>query len=60
MSRTKRILGVMGKWALICTITFGFLALCNWNFNMQDWTGFSRFILGAEGVIFLIDLMSEL
>lgn len=42
-------------YLIICIVTFAFLALCNWSYNMGDWNGFSRFILGAVGVFSIID-----
>lgn len=56
----KRRFDFLLKWFVICTVTYLFLSLCNWNLNLSEWTGFSRFILGAEGVIFVIDLITEL
>lgn len=48
------------KWFIICMVTYLFLSLCNWSLNLSEWTGFSRFIIGAEGIIFIIDLINEL
>lgn len=61
-SKTKfqRILTHLFTWLLICGVTYAFLSLCNWSINMKDWGGFSRFILGAEGVIFIFNLLDEL
>jgi len=56
----KRVLSTLGTFILIATVTYAFLTLCNWSYDMQDWSGFSRFILGAEGVIFLIKVVDEL
>ena len=58
-SRFKRILDTLLTFLIIAVITYGFLSLCNWSINLKDWSGFSRFILGAEGVIFLIVLMDD-
>jgi hypothetical protein len=59
-SQFKRVMEVIGLFLAIGIVTYGFLSLTNWSPNLKDWTGFSRFILGAEGVIFLIKLMDEL
>jgi hypothetical protein len=56
-TRTKRMLSMAFYWFVIATATYLFLSLCNWNLNLANWTGFSRFILGAEGVVFLIQLV---
>jgi len=55
----KKLLLFILKFIIITVITYGFLALCNWSLNIEYWNGFSRFILGAEGVIFLFVLFSE-
>lgn len=59
-TRTKRILNTVLLFFIIAVVSYGFLSLCNWSFLLKDWNGFSRFILGAEGVIFLIAVLSEL
>jgi hypothetical protein len=56
----KRWFDFLFKWFVIATVTYLFLSLCNWNLNLSEWTGFSRFILGTEGVIFIIDLINEI
>lgn len=53
---TKRMLLVLWHWFIICSITYLFLSLCNWDFNLKDWTSFSRFLLAGEGLVFLIGL----
>lgn len=45
---------------LIGVMTFGFLSLFNWSIDLQEWTKFSRFILGVIGVIFLIKLWDDI
>ena len=56
----KNIINLLGMFILIVGVTYAFLALCNWNLELQSWTRFSRFILGFEGIIFLIKLIDEL
>jgi hypothetical protein len=56
----QKILSLLLMWVIICTVTYLFLSLCNWDINIKGWNGFSRFLLGAEGVIFIFDLMNEL
>ena len=47
------------SWMLVIVITYLFLSLCNWNIKVPEWNGFSRFILGMEGVVFLLWLLDE-
>jgi hypothetical protein len=47
---------VLWNWFIICSVTYLFLSLCNWDLNLKDWTGFSRFLLAGEGLLFLIGL----
>jgi len=58
-SKFKRIMVTLGTFLIIAAITYGFMALCYWNLNLQEWGGFGRFLLGAEGVVFLIKLIDE-
>ena len=58
-SKFKRIMVTLGTFLIIAAITYGFMALCYWNLNLQEWSGFGRFLLGAEGVVFLIKLIDE-
>lgn len=46
-------------WLFIILISFAFLSLCNWNFNIKYWNGFSRFILGCEGILYIINLVRK-
>lgn len=55
-TRTKRMLLVLWNWFIICSVTYLFLSLVNWDLNLKDWTGFSRFLLAGEGLLFLIGL----
>jgi hypothetical protein len=51
-----RVLSLLPTFFLIAVITYGFLSLCNWNFSLNEWTGFSRFVFGIEGLAFLIKI----
>ena len=50
----------VGAFILLSIVAFGFLAVCNWDLHPKEWNGFSRFILGAIGVIFLFKLIDDL
>ena len=39
-TKFRRILSHIGTFLLIGIVMYGFLALCNWNIHLQDWTGF--------------------
>jgi hypothetical protein len=41
-------------------ITYAFLSLCNWNISIKEWTSFSRFVFGIEGLAFLIKIWDVL
>jgi hypothetical protein len=59
-TKAKRILHTVLIFLMVVVVSYAFLSLCNWSFNLKEWTGFSRFILGAEGVVFLIAVLSDL
>jgi len=59
MSRFSRVMNLTLTFLLIGAITYGFLSLCYWDLDITGWGGFGRFVLGAEGVIFLIKLLDE-
>ena len=59
-SKFRRVMETVGLFLSIAVVTYGFLALVNWSPNLKDWTGFSRFIMGAIGIVFLIRLFDEL
>ena len=59
-TKFRRVLSHIGTFLLIGIVMYGFLALCNWNIHLQDWTGFSRFLMGVLGVIFFISMLDEL
>jgi len=56
----KKILKFLFKWIIIIVITYLLLSFLNYSFNLKEWNSFSRFILGTEGIIFLITLMDEI
>ena len=59
-SELKRVMSVVGTFILISVVVYGFLTFMNWSPKFQDWNGFSRFIIGSIGIIFLIRLFDEL
>jgi uncharacterized membrane protein YcjF (UPF0283 family) len=59
-TKFRRVMETIGLFLGIAVVAYGFLALVNWSPNLREWTGFSRFIMGAIGVIFLITLFDEL
>ena len=60
ITRFKKVAQTIGIFMLIVVITFAFLSLCNWSYLLKEWTGFSRFLLGAVGVFFLIKLYDDI
>ena len=59
-SQFKRVMSKLITFMVILVVTYGFLSLVNWSPSLKDWTGFSRFILGAEGLVCLIAIWDEL
>ncbi len=55
----KNFLKDVATCLLIMIIAYAFLSLCNWNLNVGDWNGFSRFILGVVGVVLLVKLIDD-
>jgi len=53
-------MSVIGLFLAIGVVMYGFLSLTNWSFNLKDWSGFSRFLMGALGIVFLIKIFDEL
>lgn len=47
------------KWIIIVVVTYLFLSLFNYSLNLENWNGFSRFILGLEGIIFLLNIVDN-
>lgn len=58
-SKINEVLALVVFMVVIMGITYLFLSFCNWGWNIKDWNGFSRFIFGAEGIVFLIKILSE-
>jgi len=58
-SRFARVMGLTGTFLIIAAVTYGFLSLCYWNLDLTAWGGFGRFILAAEGVIWIIKIADE-
>jgi hypothetical protein len=50
---------IIGMFFLVGIILYGFLALVNWSPNLKEWTGFSRFLMGVWGVVFVIRMIDE-
>ena len=59
-SKFRRIMEIVGMFLSIAVVMYGFLALVNWSPNLKEWTGFSRFLIGVLGIVFLIRLFDEL
>lgn len=59
-TRFRRVLSTIGIFSTIAIVMYGFLALCNWSPFLKDWTGFSRFLLGLLGLIFIIRILDEI
>lgn len=59
-TKFTRIFDVLLTFLLIAGMTYGFMSLIYWNPDLSEWGGFGRFLLGAEGVIFLIKILDEL
>ena len=59
-TKFKRIMSHVGTFLLIGIAMYGFLALCNWDLQLKDWTGFSRFLMGVLGIIFIVTMLDEL
>jgi hypothetical protein len=59
LGRFGRVMNLTLTFLLIASITYGFLSLCYWSLDLTAWGGFGRFILAAEGVIWLIKIADE-
>ena len=59
-TKFKRIMLHVGTFLIIGIVMYGFLALCNWDLCLKNWTGFSRFLMGVLGIIFFISMLDEL
>ena len=58
--RFKKVMTTLGTFLIIGVITYGFLSLVNWSLGFGEWNGFSRFILGAVGIAYLIRIFDEI
>lgn len=56
----KRLIENLFYLILIVGLSYGFFALCNWEFNPMDWNGFSRFLLAFVILIMGIATWSAL
>lgn len=54
------VMQTLGIFIIIAFVTFGFLALVNWSYVFGEWNGFSRFIMGAIGVVFIIRIFDDI
>jgi len=59
-STFKRMFDILLMFILVVGVTYGFLCLVNWTYDITEFTRFSRVILGIEGVVFLIRIIDEL
>ncbi len=59
-SKLKRVIEATGVFILIIVITYAFLCLCNWDYQLKEWNGFSRFVLGAIGFFGMLNIIDEL
>jgi len=59
-SKFSEIMSVLVVFIAITAVAYGFLTLTNWSPRIGEWNGFSRFILGVIGVIFLIRIIDEI
>jgi hypothetical protein len=59
-SKLNEITPLLIVMVMIMAVTYLFLAFCNWDFRFSDWNGFSRFLFGLEGVVFIIKVLVDL
>jgi len=59
-SRFNRVMSTLGIFLAIAIIAYGFLSLVNWSPDFGTWNGFSRFIMGAIGLAFIIRIFDEI
>lgn len=59
MSRFGRVMGLTGTFLIIAVVTYGFLTLCYWSPDLTTWGGFGRFVLAAEGVVWIFKIADE-
>jgi hypothetical protein len=58
-TRFRRVIETIGIFLSVAVVMYGFLALCNWSPYLKDWSGFSRFLMGVWGVIFVIRIIDD-
>lgn len=58
-TRMGRLINILLTFLLIVGVSYGFLSLMYWSADLTEWGKFGRFLLGAEGVIFLIKIIDE-
>ena len=56
----NNLLSLIGLFLILGIVTYAFLSLTNWSFSLKEWTGFSRFLLGVEGVVFIFYGIDEI
>ncbi len=59
-SRFRRVMSTLGIFLIIAVVTYGFLSLVNWSPKFGEWNGFSRFIMGIIGLVFVIRIFDEI
>ena len=59
-SRFFNVMKLIGTFIVVTIIAYGVLSFLNWNLSMNEWNGFSRFILAMIGIFFLFAFLEEL
>ena len=59
MNRFGRVMSLTGTFLIIALVTYGFMSLCYWSPDLTAWGGFGRFILAAEGIVWIIKIWDE-
>ena len=59
MGRFGRVMNLTFTFLIIALVTYGFLTLCYWSPDLTAWGGFGRFILAAEGIVWIIKIWDE-
>lgn len=57
--RLSNSIKITATFIVIAAVTYGFLCVVNWSYNLGDWNGFSRFIFAFIGVLYLLKILSE-
>jgi len=58
-TRLGRLFNLLAIFLLLAVVTYGFMSLIYWDYNIENWRGFGRFLLGAEAVVFIIKVIDE-